>query len=113
MEVFATAFGYGVTGLVLVGGLVLSIVLWGRAPRAAGLAIAAAVLGLLGMLLAVTWVIAAPRVIQAQGLSVRALLAPIQLALNLLITLLSSGAAALLLWGIFTGRARPAPRGNH
>ena len=42
MEIVATTFGYGLTGLVLVGGLVLSIVLWGRAPRAAGLAIGAA-----------------------------------------------------------------------
>lgn len=110
MEVFATAFGYGVTGLVLVGGLVLSIVLWGRAPRAAGLAVAAAALGLVGMLATVTWVVAAPRLIESRGLSVE-MVAPFQFALNLLTTLLSSGAAALLLGAIFIGRPRPAPRG--
>src|SRR5919204_4517181 len=100
MEVFVTAFGYGVTGLVLVGGLVLSIVLWSRAPRAAGLAIGAAGLALVGMIATVTWVIAAPRLIDSQGLSA-ATLAPLQFGLNLLTTLLSAAADALLLAAIF------------
>lgn len=110
MEVFVTAFGYGLTGLVLVGGLVLSIVLWGRAPRAAGLAIGAAVLALVGLIATITWFIAAPRLIDSEGLSASAV-APFQFGLNLLTTLLSATADALLLGAIFTGRGRLAPRG--
>lgn len=110
MDVFATALGYGVTALPFVGGIVLSIVLWARAPRAAGLAIGAAVLGLLGLLVAVAWVIALPRLIDSRDLAI-GVVPPLQLVFNLLITLMSGGAAALMLGAIFTGRGRPAPRG--
>ena len=110
MEVFSTAFGYGLTGLVLVGGLVLSIVLGGRAPRAAGLAIGAAALALVGVVASVAWVVGAPRLINSQGLST-ATLAPLQLALNLVTTLLSCASAGLLVGAIFTGRGGRAPRG--
>lgn len=107
MEAFATAFGYALTGLVLLGGIVLSIVLWGRAPRAAGLAIGAAALALVGVVASAGWVVAAPRLIDSQGLSA-ATVAPLQLALDLLSTLLSCASAALLVGAIFTGRGRTA-----
>jgi hypothetical protein len=110
MEVFATAFGYGLTGLVLVGGLVLSIVLWGRAPRAAGLAIGAAGLALVGVVASVAWVVAAPRLFDPEELSA-ATVASLQIAFNLLTTLLSCASAGLLVGAIFTGRGGPALRG--
>ncbi|HYZ00799.1 MAG TPA: hypothetical protein VFA92_04830 [Candidatus Binatia bacterium] len=110
MEAFVVAFGYGLTGLVLVGGLVLSIVLWGRAPRAAGLAIGASVLALVGLIATVTWLAAAPRLIESRGLSASSV-APFQFGLNVVATLLSAAANALLLGAIFTGRGRPATRG--